>query len=166
MSARDGGSDVEERWTPWRMEFISTHAAASGCVFCELPKQLDSESFILHRGETTFTVLNRYPYAVGHLMVIPFRHAARLHELTEVERREVSRELVRAEGALRSEYDAGDFVSGINLERAAGAGVVGHLHAHLLPRSRSRAELDGPDSALCESLATTFARLLPFYAGG
>jgi len=148
------------------MEFISTHAASSGCVFCELPKQLDAESFILHRGETSFTVLNRYPYAVGHLMVIPYRHAARLYELTETERREVARELARAEGALRREYDASDFVSGINLERAAGAGIVGHLHAHLLPRSRSRAELDGPESSLPEPLATTFARLLPFYPGG
>lgn len=157
---------MEERWTPWRMEFISTHAASGGCVFCELPKQLGADSFILHRGETSFTVLNRYPYAVGHLMVIPYRHSARLHELTEAERREVSRELARAEGALRLEYDATDFVSGINLERAAGAGIVGHLHAHLLPRSRSRAELGGPDSALYESLATTFARLLPFYARG
>jgi len=132
---------VDVLWSPWRYDYIKSGDAGDkprspDCVFCEIQKDpaRDEENYILHRGEYNFIVLNIYPYTSGHLMIIPFAH---LSDLSTVPK-ETSDELMdltkRCQKALGEAYDPGGFNLGMNLGKAAGAGVAGHLHMHILPR--------------------------------
>ncbi len=159
---------LEEMWTPWRMPYILENKEDRGCLFCERPRDSGDEGLILHRGPLTFTIMNLFPYAVGHLMVIPYRHVARWSALTADERNEIARRLRQAEGILRNAAGARWFHAGINLGRAAGAGVAGHLHVHLVPRGTSASWSNGagdettppaPVRATYERLKGSFARL-------
>lgn len=124
---------MDEICTPWRMAYIRSDKEAEGCIFCRKPGESGHHQYILHRGPRTFTILNLYPYTVGHLMVVPYRHLPRCADLDQDELREMSLRLQQAERILRSETGARAFHVGINLGRAAGAGVDGHLHAHMVP---------------------------------
>jgi len=147
------------------MSYILGDKDAAGCIFCHKGSDPSHHQFILRRGALTFTILNLYPYTVGHLMVIPYRHLSRLGALSAEERTEMARSLQQAEGILRRASGAHYFHVGINLGRAAGAGVEGHLHAHLVPRetrddwSRGPAGPDGLPVA-CEE---TYRRLRPHF---
>lgn len=157
---------MEELWTPWRMRYILGHRTEQGCIFCLKAQDSSHHQFVLARGQTTFTVLNLYPYTVGHLMVIPYRHLARMSEMSDEERDEMARSLGRAEGILRRVAGAQWFHAGINLGRAAGAGVEGHLHTHLVPRATSNEWRLGPagPEGLPVSCEETYARLLPHFS--
>lgn len=123
-----------------------------------------SERFVLHHGATAFVILNLYPYATGHLMVVPYRHLSRFGDLTGEERAELARLLRASERILRAATGARRFHVGINLGRAAGAGVEGHLHAHILPRDARGDWADAPDAdepAL--PVEETFRRLAPHF---
>ncbi len=109
-------------------------AAPPGCLFCSLADGEDEEALILERGETAYSVLNLYPYTNGHLVVVPFRHVALPDDLTEVETVEAWRMLARARRACEARAAPDGFNIGINLGKAAGAGVPDHLHLHLVPR--------------------------------
>ncbi len=125
---------MERIWAPWRKEFI-LKAKESGCLFCELPdERADRKSLILFRGPRTYAVLNRYPYTNGHLMVVPYRHTAELDDLTRDEAGELWELARRSVNLLRAAYRPQGFNLGLNLGRAAGAGVVDHLHLHVVPR--------------------------------
>lgn len=124
-------------WAPWRMAFIkSAHAKqGGGCVFCSLPKKpAGGKTLVLHKGRKVFVLLNRYPYSNGHLMVIPYRHIARLSDLTADEQLEMGGLLAKSVSILEKEMKAQGFNIGLNLGRAAGAGIEGHLHYHVVPR--------------------------------
>lgn len=138
---------MDELWTPWRMRYIEQNKAAEGCIFCGPDGKVPRDRLILARGERTFTILNLYPYTTGHLMVIPYRHLPRFSALDAEERREIAQALDSAETILRRETGARWFHAGINLGRAAGAGVEGHLHVHLVPRGLPP-EWGGPEGAL------------------
>src|SRR5262245_15090849 len=116
-------------WAPWRLEYVEGADEAGRCVFCE-----PDEDLIVHRGETAFVLLNRFPYTSGHLLVAPVRHEADLVGLTEEEALEVHRLATRAVTALRAEYAPDGHNLGWNLGRAAGAGIVDHVHLHVVPR--------------------------------
>lgn len=162
---------MRELTTPWRLRYILSNKDQTGCIFCRKPADRSESSLILHRGSGCYVIMNLYPYAVGHLMVVPYRHIARQDALTPTERSEMALLLRRAERALRRELGATEIAMGINLERIAGAGVVGHLHAHLVPLAAAAPERDLPggndrrDSPeLPEAVGDTLKRLRAFFA--
>jgi ATP adenylyltransferase len=155
---------MEELWTPWRMAYIVASRSESGCIFCRKPKEPGHHHYILHRGETTFTILNLYPYTEGHLMVIPYRHLPRLRALSAQEREEMALRLQQAESILRKAAGARWFHAGINLGRAAGAGVDGHLHAHLVPRGTAWQNGSKEKEAPPVDLETTYDLLRPHFS--
>jgi ATP adenylyltransferase len=121
-------------WAPWRLEYVGKDDQRDGCVFCRALEQDDDDALIVHRGRTAFVLLNRYPYASAHLMVAPTRHLAAPGDLAPDERAEVWELLDRSLGALDRAFAPHGHNAGFNLGRAAGAGVEGHLHLHVVPR--------------------------------
>jgi len=121
-------------WAPWRMAYIGG-AQQGGCLLCALPGELDDrKTLILHRRPLTYVVLNRYPYNNGHLMLVPFRHCADLSELSPAESLELMLTAQRCIQALQGALHAEGFNVGFNLGRAAGAGILDHIHLHVVPR--------------------------------
>jgi len=120
-------------WAPWRMKFVQSHS--EGCVFCSLPTLPDGpENLIVFRGERAFVILNRFPYNSGHIMVVANQHKASLEDLDVVTRSEMMELTNRCLGVLRRVYHPQGFNVGVNIGEAAGAGVVGHVHIHIVPR--------------------------------
>jgi ATP adenylyltransferase len=125
---------AKQLWAPWRLEYIREADDQPGCVFCLAAEGDDEERFVVHRGASAFVLLNKYPYASGHLMVAPFRHVGEFGELTDVEVVEIHRLAERGLGALAQLYEPQGYNLGWNLGRVAGAGVVDHVHLHVVPR--------------------------------
>ena len=120
-------------WAPWRIEYV-TREKEEGCIFCEKPKERkDRENLILYRGESGYIILNRYPYSNGHVMALPYRHTKDLSELNDVERLELMDLTIKCVEILKVMTPDG-FNIGMNLGRAAGAGIDDHLHFHVVPR--------------------------------
>lgn len=138
--------------------------ADDGCVFCELKGR--NEDLVLYRGRFCYVILNLYPYNNGHLMVVPNRHLAELVSTTTEERVELM-ELVRhAEMALVESYRPDGINIGINLGRTAGAGILEHLHVHLVPRWSGDTNFMGviaDTRVLPEDLSQTANRLRPIF---
>jgi len=121
-------------WAPWREEFI-LGKKEKGCIFCRrLKRKKDKADLILYRGGKNFVIMNLYPYTSGHLMVVPYRHIGALSDLTPEESAEMMGLAARAMGGMKQTLRPDGFNLGINLGRAAGAGVEGHLHLHVVPR--------------------------------
>ena len=121
-------------WAPWRIEYIRA-PKAKGCIFCDKSaERKDAENLILYRGQKNFVILNLYPYNPGHLMVAPYRHIASPEEMTKEERNEYFDIVNLCLKALRDEFAPGGFNVGINMGRAAGAGIEDHVHSHIVPR--------------------------------
>jgi ATP adenylyltransferase len=123
-------------WAPWRIEYIRS-AKPDGCIFCEFPAQpeaRDRENLVVHRSAYSFTCMNRYPYNSGHLMVIPYAHLSDLEALAPEAHADLQDELRRAVAVLKAVYAPEGINVGMNLGRAAGAGIAEHLHWHLVPR--------------------------------
>jgi ATP adenylyltransferase len=140
-------------WSPWRMEYIEDENRESECVFCQAPSWSDfREHLIVHRGEQAFIILNRYPYTSGHLMVVPFEHKSSLELLDVSTRAEIIELASKFVQVLREAYQPQGFNVGINIGMAAGAGIVDHVHLHIVPRWTG-------DTNFMSSLAQT--RVLP-----
>jgi ATP adenylyltransferase len=125
---------MERLWAPWRLEYIEQADAEQGCIFCRALEGDDEEGLVVHRGREAFVLLNRFPYASGHLMVAPSRHVGEFSELGDGEALEVHRLAGQGMGALAQLYGPQGFNVGWNLGRIAGAGVVDHVHMHVVPR--------------------------------
>lgn len=126
---------VETLWAPWRMKYLKKAQRNGDCFFCGyLRQKRDAESFILHRGTRCFTILNRYPYNTGHLMVAPLAHKASLDDLNDGENLALLRQARWMQALLDRTLKPHGYNLGINLGRVAGAGVLGHLHLHIVPR--------------------------------
>ena len=129
---------LERLWAGWRASYVSdpkTGSTDNGCVMCNLVAATDdAAALVLERTPLTITVMNLYPYGSGHLMITPTRHVASFEDLTESELLAVSQAQVRALRAVRAAYSPDGFNLGVNIGRAAGAGVPDHLHVHVLPR--------------------------------
>jgi len=125
---------VERLWAPWRLQYVQHADEQDGCVFCRAAVGDDETGLVLRRGEHAFALLNRFPYASGHLMVAPYRHGAGFEQLEEAEALEVHRLAVQGIEALRAVYAPEGFNVGWNLGRIAGAGIVDHGHVHVVPR--------------------------------
>src|SRR5262249_32072905 len=116
-------------WAPWRLEYIQQADESERCIFCE-----PDEELVLRRGELAFALLNRFPYASGHLMVAPVRHVGSYGALTDDEALEIHRLPRSTLAALASLYSPQGSNLGWNLGRIAGAGFVDHVHLHVVPR--------------------------------
>lgn len=126
----------ERLWAPWRLRYVK-HASPEdeGCIFCSKPhEENDAETLIVHRGEHCFVILNLFPYTNGHLMVAPFSHIGRYQEIPSSALGEMHSLAQRAMGIIEEIYSPEGFNVGINQGAAAGAGVPGHIHLHLVPR--------------------------------
>ncbi len=125
---------MHQLWTPWRMAYIRREKRP-GCIFCEmLDAEDDREMLILHRGERAFLVLNRYPYNNGHLMAVPYRHVDTLEALGAEEMADMMALVTLGIRALRRSATPHGFNVGINIGKVAGAGVLDHVHTHIVPR--------------------------------
>jgi ATP adenylyltransferase len=125
---------VEQLWAPWRLEYIKSADDDKGCIFCDAAAGDDAERLVLHRGAQAFALLNKFPYASGHFMVAPLRHVGEYGELTDEEVLELHRLSSAGMGALAETYAPQGYNVGWNLGRIAGAGVVDHVHLHVVPR--------------------------------
>lgn len=122
-------------WSPWRMAYIENHEKENGCVFCSAQTKADSaENLIAFRGKNAYVILNRYPYTSGHLMVVPFEHKPNLEELDPETRAEIMELTSRCMTVLREIHQPQGFNMGANIGKAAGAGIAGHVHIHIVPR--------------------------------
>jgi ATP adenylyltransferase len=125
---------VRQLWAPWRLEYIQAADEQEGCFFCRAIEAPDEESLVVHRGAEAFVLLNRYPYSSGHLMVAPVRHEGEFGALSAEEALAVHRLAAVALGVLADTMRPQGFNLGWNLGRIAGAGIVDHVHLHVVPR--------------------------------
>jgi ATP adenylyltransferase len=158
------GTILERLWATWRMSYITSIGQETGeCVFCTLTSMGDGpENLVVHRGETCYIVLNLYPYNNGHTMVIPYRHVAALAELEDAERTELMQLASVLELALGESMNAQGFNVGMNLGRAGGAGIPGHVHMHVVPRWHGDTNfmpVVGQTKVLPEQLSGTWEKL-------
>jgi ATP adenylyltransferase len=116
-------------WAPWRLEYVEGADDEDDCVFCE-----PDPALVVHRDARATVLLNKFPYASGHLLVAPVRHVGDFAALDEEEAMEIHRLAQRSVAALRAEYAPHGFNLGWNLGRVAGAGIIDHVHLHVVPR--------------------------------
>jgi len=122
-------------WTPWRYAYVSTAEKATGCVFCDAANAGDdAKTRIVFRGQHCFVILNTFPYTPGHVMIVPFAHLDELQKLPIEAAHEMMDLSQRMEKILRQLYTPDGVNLGMNIGKAAGAGVAGHIHMHALPR--------------------------------
>jgi len=146
------------------MEYIeSNNNKEAGCVFCNAQARTDSaENLIAHRGERAYVILNRFPYTSGHLMVNPFEHKPNLEELDSATRAEMMELTSRSTTVLKNIYKSQGFNIGVNIGEAGGAGVLGHVHIHIVPRWKGDTNFIstiGGTRVLPEALDVTYLRV-------
>jgi ATP adenylyltransferase len=126
---------MDRLWAPWRMEYVqSTEFEPERCVFCIEPNQCNKKRYVLHCGKHCFVIMNLYPYTNGHIMVSPYKHTNNLSELTSEEQMEIMELITVSTEILKEELHCHGFNIGINVGKAAGAGIAEHLHFHIVPR--------------------------------
>ncbi len=150
-------------WTPWRYTYLATAGKASVCIFCELQRiRDDHKALIVHRARHNFVILNAYPYTSGHSMIVPYEHLDQLRKLSTAAASEMMELVQRLETALYEVYESDGVNLGMNVGKAAGAGVAGHIHMHVLPRwvaDSNFMTVIGEARVLPELLETTYQRL-------
>lgn len=152
-------------WTPWRYQYMEevTSGKQPECIFCDaLERNNDEETLIVHRGAKSFVILNRFPYTSGHVMVVPYAHVAELNLCDAETMNEMMRYAQKMETAFRTNYTPDGMNLGMNLGKAAGAGVAGHLHLHALPRwfgDSNFMTVIGETRVHPEELKTTYIRM-------
>lgn len=152
-------------WTPWRYQYISQTIAGERpeCIFCDAAaRNDDAKTLVVDRGASSFVILNRFPYTSGHVMIVPYAHVAELTLCESATLTEMMELAQRVERALKSLYKPDGMNFGMNLGRAAGAGIAGHLHLHGLPRwigDTNFMTVTGETRVHPEDLAVTYERL-------
>jgi ATP adenylyltransferase len=150
-------------WTPWRYAYVSSAGKNQECVFCEAVKGGDdARAGIVYRGEHCFIILNAYPYTPGHVMVVPYAHLDELQKLPAEAAHEMMSLSQRMETVLRELYHPDGINLGMNIGKAAGAGIAGHIHMHVLPRWVADANflsVVGETRILPETLDVTWKRI-------
>ncbi|MBA3515775.1 MAG: HIT domain-containing protein [Pyrinomonadaceae bacterium] len=159
---------MDRLWSPWRSEYIAAGSSAEsergGCVFCRIQRDSsqDEKNFVLYRAEHNFVVLNIYPYIPGHLLIVPYEHVSVLDATPSSTTNEMMDLTKRAQTALREVYQPAGYNIGMNLGAAAGAGIVDHIHVHILPRwigDSNFMSSVGDTRVLPEDLVTTYHKL-------
>ncbi len=155
-------------WSPWRLAYVTGTGQTGACVFCTaIEAAADAAPLIVHRGATCFVILNLFPYNSGHLMVVPNRHLASLAAASPDELAELMELTRRCEVALTEAYAPHGLNMGINLGKPAGAGVLDHVHMHVVPRWNGDTNfmtVVGETRVLPEELPVTADRLRPIFA--
>jgi ATP adenylyltransferase len=157
---------VEHLFSPWRHAYVTRKDDDCRCVFCDCLAEGENRELVLFEGSSCFVILNLYPYNSGHLMVVPRRHVANLAGLHADELAELGELTRRSEIALTEAYVPQGINVGMNLGRPAGAGVVDHLHVHLVPRwtgDTNFMSVVGGVRVLPEDLPQTANRLRPIF---
>jgi len=134
MSNEFPKKEIETLWAPWRVEYFEKEPRNANFLSEAATASDDAANLVISRRKTAFLMMNRYPYAVGHLMAVPYRKTAELSSLGENEVAELWNLVVHAQALLRAAMKAQGFNIGMNLGECAGAGVVDHLHVHIVPR--------------------------------
>lgn len=157
---------MDRLWSPWRFQYVSSTDESHACVFCDVQNATGTDSLVLYRSRHSFVILNLYPYNSGHLMVVPYRHVASLSTASQNERCEMM-DLTRvAEQALTEAYHPQGLNMGLNLGRSGGAGIVDHIHIHVVPRWHGDTNfmtVVGEVRVLPEDMVQTAARLRPVF---
>ena len=172
---------MDRLWSPWRLPYILSGGDARGCVFCDAladpdpsapaasaddPASFRQSSLIVFRGKTCYVILNLYPYNNGHLLVVPNRHIPSLAAATHEELCELIDLTRRSELALTEAYTPQGINMGINLGKSAGAGVLDHVHMHVVPRwsgDTNFMSVIGETRVLPEELPDTAQKLRPIF---
>ena len=159
---------MDRLWSPWRYEYIASSDAANpgtdGCVFCKLrdDPERDEANFVIHRASHNFIVLNIYPYISGHLLIVPYEHVGELDAATKETTDQLMDLTKRSQTALRDVYLPTGFNVGMNLGRSGGAGIVDHIHIHIMPRwvgDTNFMSTVGETRVIPEDLSTTYEKL-------
>jgi ATP adenylyltransferase len=152
---------------PWRWNFISGHGKEGGCVFCRALEGDDRDSLVCHRGEKFFVMLNKFPYSSGHLMVAPRAHVPSPEKMAAGELLEMWELAQRSLHILRENFRPEGFNIGMNIGKAAGAGVQDHFHLHIVPRWQGDANFMatiGETKVLSYDLETVFTAVRSAFA--
>jgi ATP adenylyltransferase len=165
-----GLEGLQRLWAPWRFGYIARTEVLDGCPFCVLPARgtdQDRASLILHRGRHAYVVFNAYPYNPGHLMVVPYEHAADLEDLDPRVAAEIFALGRLVVGVLKERIGAQGINLGMNLGAVAGAGITDHLHLHAVPRwggDTNFISVVGAARVLPKALEELYDQLLPAFA--
>lgn len=156
----------ERLYTPWRLNYVTTNHRKEGCVFCAManddPEQ-DRHNHLVYRSQTVFAVMNIYPYNTGHLMLLPYQHVATLAQVSPLTQVELIRLTSYFTELLAEVMRPDGFNVGLNIGRAAGAGIDNHLHIHIVPRWSGDSNfmaVVGETRVLPETLESTYDRLV------
>ena len=157
---------MDRLWSPWRAKYIASgvDSQAETCVFCRIGEDVtnDEANYVVYRGEHNFVALNLYPYITGHLLVVPYQHIGDLQATSKHITDELMDLAKLAQKAIREVYSPHGFNLGMNLGGAAGAGIVDHIHLHILPRwggDTNFMTTVAEARVLPESLETTYTKL-------
>ena len=156
-------SEIEALWCPWRVEYFEIENRNPNFLTEAAQASDDAAHLVITRRKNVFLMMNRYPYAVGHLMVVPYRKTSELSSLGENEVLELWALAVHAQGLLRVAMKAQGFNLGLNLGTAAGAGVADHLHLHIVPRwtgDNNFMPVLGKTRLLSDGLQALYAKLI------
>ena len=157
---------MDRLFSPWRFTYVTRGEEADTCVFCDAAQSDHGRALTVFDGNACYVILNLYPYNSGHLMVVPRRHVATLAHLTPAELTELAELTRRCEMTLTEVYAPQGINLGMNLGRPAGAGIVDHLHVHLVPRwtgDTNFMSIVGNVRVLPEELPRTAERLRPVF---
>lgn len=158
-------------WAPWRIEYIlgvkpeekAGGETESECVLCQAHLAGDDlKKLVLYRGEHCFIMMNLYPYNSGHIMILPYRHAAELDDLTDEESIEMMMTAKKLLPVFREIMKPEGFNLGVNLGRCAGAGIIRHVHMHIVPRWSGDSNFMpvlGETKVISEHITETFLKL-------
>jgi ATP adenylyltransferase len=159
---------LDRLWSPWRFDYIASGGApnteSNGCIFCNLRDNPDKDeaNFVIHRASHNFVVLNVYPYISGHLLIVPYEHVGQLDAATKETTDELMDLTKHCQTAIREAYQPAGFNIGMNLGHAAGAGIVDHIHVHIMPRwtgDTNFMSTIGNTRVIAEDLTTTYRKL-------
>jgi ATP adenylyltransferase len=154
---------MDRLFTPWRLAYVTEASRTTpACIFCAASAEAADDALVVHRGRLAYIILNKFPYNNGHAMVVPHRHLGRLADLGADELAEVMALAQVLERALTDMYAPHGFNMGLNVGKSAGAGVLDHLHLHIVPRwngDTSFMTVFGETRVLPEDLETTAGRL-------
>lgn len=157
---------MKQLWAPWRMEYIEGKKE-KGCIFCTYPKKQDQKKvLILSQTLHSFVILNKYPYNNGHLMVVPKRHLSNFEELNPEEGLDLFLVQQKCIEILKKTFKPQGLNIGMNIGKAAGAGLDQHLHFHIVPRwygDSNFMPIIAHSKVLSESLSKTYQRLSPYF---
>jgi len=153
-------------FAPWRMDYILAERRGRKCIFCPMKGQSDRKRLIVHRTPFSVVMLNRYPYAYAHLMIAPVRHIYQISRLKPEEMHDIFQNLGKSVNILKRAFHPNGFNVGMNLGLVGGAGILRHLHFHIIPRWKGDVNFMpalAEVRVIPEHLERTYNRLFPYF---